>query len=280
MVSRNTWLVVGFGLAFGLAMSFGLRHHPFPLNYIPLVVVPIIAYFSYKSHARRTHTFSTRHAIEVLDEEPLDASDFAERADVLSCYGFYESAVEDFRTALAMNPDEEFDADLTWYNLATTLQELDRDDEAMSILEKLCATEGHYQDIVLVFRGELLADKDPAEALKCFDKAIEVAPMAYENHFARLRFYIDTDRLDQAAEVIAWIPKNLKQHYQFYVYKLYELRGMLALKQGRFADAVRDLGWAIWNSPQEKEYYRLRADAHEALGNIDKAEKDRRKGAE
>jgi uncharacterized protein HemY len=69
----------------------------------------------------------------------------------------------------------------------------------------------------------------------------------------------------------------MKKDYRFFVDELYELRGRLALKQGRFADAVRDFGWAIWNGSSDATCYRLRSKAHEALGRLDKAEADRRK---
>ena len=59
--------------------------------------------------------------------------------------------------------------------------------------------------------------------------------------------------------------------------ELYELRGLLAMKRGHYADAIKELTVAIRHDSKAKEYYRLRSDALEALGNMDKAEKDRRK---
>jgi Flp pilus assembly protein TadD len=43
---------------------------------------------------------------------------------------------------------------------------------------------------------------------------------------------------------------------------------------------MKALTLAIRHNSREKEYYRLRADAHEALGNHDKAENDQRKAQE
>ena len=180
LYSWNVYLAVAFGLFIGLILAFGTMSFLFPINLIPLIVAPIIFYIGAKS-AIRPYIFDARKVVEILENEPHDASEYVSRADILADYEFYEAAVEDYQTALSMEPDEEFDADLTWFSLANALQELDRDDEALEIVQKLSSTKGNYQDIALTLQGTLLAEKDPAKALKCFDKAIEIEP----NNFNR-----------------------------------------------------------------------------------------------
>jgi tetratricopeptide (TPR) repeat protein len=161
-VSLWTWLSIGFGAVVGF---FIVGHHTFPANVLLLVIMVPILYVTFKA-SLRPYLFCVQHAIEILDKLPQVAFDYANRADVLGDYKFYEAAVEDYKTALAMNPDEDIDVDLTWYNLAYTLKELDRKDEALSIVEKLSTAEGHYQDLALKLRGKLLAEKDPVEGTK------------------------------------------------------------------------------------------------------------------
>jgi len=276
MLTRHACLAVGFGLALGCFIEYAWRGFQSPVYLVPLVVGPLFGYFGYRSWAKK-HFPNAEDIIASLEKEPQTASDYASRADTLSDYEFYEAAVDDYRTALAMPPDDDFDTDLTWFNLGYTLEQLDQDDEALAIVEKLCNTAGDYQDIALKLRGELLADKDPVEALKCFNKAIEIDPKNYDHHLARLRFYIDTDQFDRAAEAVTETTRLLKRVGYGLSEYVFELQGVLAMKQGRFADAVKALSLAIRQSPAEAKYYQLRSDAHEALGNIDKAEKDRRK---
>jgi len=278
VLTRHACLAVGFGLAVGIFLAFAWRGFPFPVYLVPLIVGPLFGYFGYRSWVKK-HFPNAEKIIASLEKEPQTASGYARRADILFDHKFYEAAVDDYRTALAMPPDDDFDVDFTWLNLAAVLQKLDRNDEALVIVEKLNSTPGKYRDLSLVVRGELLADKDPTEALKCFDKAIEIEPNGFVAHLARLRFYLCMDQLDRAAEAVTETTKLLKRlglektHYA----ELFELQGMLAMKEGRFADAVKALTWAIRQNPAVEKYYQLRSDAHEALRNIDKAEKDRRK---
>ena len=216
-------------------------------------------------------------ALKVLEKEPQSADDYVERAGILYSHKFYEAAVEDYRIALEMEPNN----DIAWYDLAETLwRELHRADEALPIVEKLGATAGDYQASALVFQGEILAKNDPAAALKCFDKAIKLEPNDPDHHLARLRFYLDTDRLTEAAEAIRETTKKLNQRANGPCSELYELRALLAMKQGRTADAVKELNVAIRFCRSEAKYYRLRSDAHEALGNLEKANADQRKAQE
>jgi tetratricopeptide (TPR) repeat protein len=233
----------------------------------------IFGFFYVCWEVQRRYLSCPRKILEAFEKEPQDAADYAARAGCLYDYEFYEAAAEDYRTSLEMEPNN----DLAWYDLAETLwRDLHRGDEALPIVEKLGKTEGDYQASALVFHGEILAETDPKTAQKCFDKAVELEPNDFDHHLARLRFYFDADRLDYAADAVA----EIKQQRFPQCTELCELRGVLAMKQGRPADAVKELTQAIRFDPTEEKYYRLRSDAHETLGNHDKADADRQKAEE
>ena len=225
---------------------------------------------------RRLYTYPM-NALKVFETEPQGADDYIERAGILYGYKFYEAAVDDYRTALKMEPDN----DLAWYDLAETLwRELRRSDEALPIVEKLGGRESDYQASALVFQGEILAEQDPEAAIKCFDQAIDIEPDDFDHQLARLRFYVDTDRLDQATEAIVAVAKVQRKGWFHQCATFSELCGVMALKQGRPADAVKELGKAIRLDSSKAEYYHIRSDAHAALGDHDKADADRRKAQE
>ena len=272
--SRYTLLAIGFGLAIAVPISMLGTMLKFPFNLFPYVFL-VIGYAGIKQYARVQILLPAEFTKQSIENEPQDASDYSERAGTLYAYGFYEAAVEDYRSALEMEPDSDQD----WLDLAESLWELGQKDEAQSIVEKMSAAEGDYQGLALVLQGKFLAEEDPAAALKCFDKGIEIEPDYSYHRLSRIRFFLGRDRLGETAEAIEETTKVLKKqrHYQYHCAEIYEFRGTLALKQGRFTDAVRDFGWAIWNRSSEAEYHRLRGDAHEALGNLAKADADRKK---
>ena len=268
---------IGFGIITGIVGSL-ITARFFPVNLVLLLVIPIVAYITTKRHVRQHILHYANDAIKALSEEPQDDRDYWCRADILSSYGFHEAAVDDYRLALEIEPNEELNSDI-WYDLAHTLWELRRRDEALPIVEKLIAKKGDYHGLALVLQGKILAEEDPAAALKCFDKAIEIEPKYFYHRLSRIRFFLDLDRLDEAAEMIEQTAKMLKwQGNVPHIYaEFYEFCGELALKQGRFADAVREFTIAIRWCSSEAKYYRLRGDAHEALGDFAKAEADRSK---
>ena len=239
-----------------------------------VLLAPFFFYFGVKKCFEK-YLAPVRAMIMSLETEPQTAEDYVNRAHAFEVHDFHEAAAEDYRNALAIEPD----IDYLWYSLAEVLWlELHQEDEALSIVEKLSKTDGDFQAEAFSLQGRILAEKDPAAALNCFDKAIEIEPHDYEHHLLRLRVYIDTEQFDRAVEAIKETTNLLKRHNGINRYStLYELRGLFAMKQNRFADAVKELTVAIRHCSTATEHYRLRSDAYEALGYIDKAEADRRK---
>ena len=272
-----TLLGIGSGIIAGIVSSL-IMVHWFPFNFILLLVFPIIAYLSARSYVRDNILYHPLEAVKILGKEPQDENDYWFRAEILSSYGFREAAVEDYRKALEIEPDEELNEYIR-LDLAETLWELHRRDEALPIAEQLSTKEGHYQGLALVLQGKILAEEDSAMALKCFDRAIEIEPKYFQHRLSKIRFFLDLNRLDEAAEVIEQTAKMLKWqgNYPALYAEFYELGGELALKRGRFADAVREFTIAIRWCSSETKYYRSRSEAHDALGNLAKADADRRK---
>jgi len=276
-VRLYTLFGIGGGIFSGIISSLTMVRL-FPFNLLLLPVFPIIAYIGVKRHVRAHFLFDILEAIKALGEEPEDEHDYWFRADILSSCGFHEAAVDDYRSALEVAPDEEQN-DFIWHDLAVSLWELRRRDEALPIAEKVSTKEGNYQAEALILQGKILAEDNPAAALQCFDKAIEIDPKDFYHRLSRCRFFLDADRLDEAHRAIVETACTLKEqgNYQYLRAELYEFHGELALRQERFADAVREFTVAIRWCSSEAKYYRLRSAAHEALGNHDKADADRRK---
>jgi tetratricopeptide (TPR) repeat protein len=202
-----TLVGIGCGIFAGIVGSLVMARL-FPFNFVLVIVFPIVAYIAAKRHVKQHILHYADEAVKILDKEPQDDRDYWDRADILSSYGFHEAAVDDYRSALEIESDEELNGDI-WYDLAVTLWELRRRDEALPIAEKLSVKEGDYQGLALALQGKILAEDDPTAALKCFDKAIEIEPKYFYHRLSRIRFFLDGNRLDEAADAIEKTEKML-----------------------------------------------------------------------
>ena len=123
----------------------------------------LIAYFLSRQKLAELYS-PCFQVLNAFEKEPQDADDYVVRARCFHNYKFYEAAIEDYRTALAMEPND----DIAWYELAAILwRDLHRADEALPIIEKLSEAEGDYQGLAIVFHREILADKDPVALCAC-----------------------------------------------------------------------------------------------------------------
>lgn len=106
----------------------------------------------------------------------------------------YVAAIRDFQAALELAPER--NEYLVW--VAACYQELGNTDEAIAVYDRLLEQDpgnsGHWVD-----RGTLLFEKDPVEALKDFDQAIEIDghPLAYNN---RAFLYLQEGKYDDAID--------------------------------------------------------------------------------
>ena len=275
--NRYVMLIVIVAIVASIPFSLGFAWViPFPFNLVLCLIIPILVYINCKRHFRDCYLAQYEFTLQSLTKEPQSAEDYSDRAEALASYGFHESAVEDYRKALEM----ESNTVQNWLDLAETLWKIQQRDEALAIVEKWSEVEGDYQGLALVLQGNILTEEAPETALKCFDKAIEIEPNDSYCHLARLRFCLEQNQLDTAAAAIDETTKVLKKGGYYYVSEIYELRGMLAMKQGNLNDAVKEFNKAIRLESSEGRYYRLRSEAHDALGNLAKADADRRKADE
>ena len=132
--SGYAWLSTVIMVVICLFVLRSYPKFPFPTP-IALFCMPIIAYVGVIVY-RWGDYVRAQVPIVFLKKEPRIASDYANRAGTLYGLKFYEAAVDDYRTALAMPPDDSFDVDSTWINLASVIQKLDRDDEALGNIDK------------------------------------------------------------------------------------------------------------------------------------------------
>lgn len=271
------WLGLGSIVLFSIPFACISRFQfPFTLFSVAFPVAFILFYvFRAKKDLRRTFWQEYyEDGLRALENEPQSADDHVVRARVLSDLGFHEAALPDTRKALDMEPDNAVYLDdmvqVLWFQM--------KDGErALPYVEKLCKIQSDDQADAFMYRGEILAKTDPDAALKSFDRAIEIAPDDSDYPLARLRFFIETGQWERAADYLPEVEAAVKREGPYGRESLLELRAKLALEQGEPKTAVKLATQAIRLSPQNKELYTLRAEAHNALGEYGKAEADRDK---
>ncbi len=270
-------LVYCLGLAgmvlFSIPFAWAARFQ-FPFAYFPVVII-LFGAFRAKKELRRT--FRQDHyedELRALEHEPQNADDHIVRARVLSGLDFPEAALPDIRKALDMEPNNAVYRDdmvrVLWFQM--------KDGErALPYVEKLCEIQGDDQADAFMYHGEILTKADPDAALKSFDRAIEIDPDDSVYPLARLRFFIETGQLDKATDYLPEVAAAVKRAGSYGQGTLLELQAKLAFEQGDAKTAVKLVSQAIRLSPQNKEFYTLRADAYHLLGEYGKAEADREK---
>ena len=125
-------------------------------------------------------------------------------------------------------------------------------------------------------RGMALTDLGRhTEALGDLNRALEVRPGAVAERQFRAIAYLALGRLKQAQSDIAVLlvhePDNALPH---------RLQGELWLKREEFKRALVSLDRALTINPKDAQAYRLRANAHQQLGQAAKAHADRVKTCE
>lgn len=247
----------------------------FPFAYIPVIFL-LVGIFRSKSELRKTFRQDYyEDELKYLEKEPETADDYYSRGHTLNNLEFHEAAVEDYRKAIEMEPNDQY----FLIAIITTLWgELERGEEALPYVEQLTQMENDndYKADAFMYRGRILAKTDPEAALKSFDKAIEIDPDDSDYPLAKMRFLIDAGRLDAATDYLPEVEKAVKEERAYGQWPINEIRSRLALKQGNPADAVAFASKALRHVPRS-DLYLLRAEAYDALGQIDKADADRRK---
>ncbi|MDR3109252.1 MAG: hypothetical protein LBU65_06135 [Planctomycetaceae bacterium] len=272
-------LFVTFVFMFFFAGWLALWGLPKYMYWGMVIVTPIAFYFIARPNLQVVLWQKYyENQLELLRKEwfkrPQTAADYVERAKILSDLDYHEAAVEDLRNALEMEPDNPDYWDeivgILWY-------EMYKGEELLPYVERISEIEGDNQAEAFMIRGQILTTTAPESALASFDKAIEIDPDDMDYRLARLRFFVDTNRLRDAAVVVDEMSKEIQKSY-FVSEKaeFAELQGIIAMKQKDPETAVKHFSNAIRFWKNDK-YYTLRAEAHDAIGDTTKANADRQK---
>lgn len=265
------WCGITGMVLFCFYFAFVMRlHWPF---LVFAIAFPVFVLFRFKKDLRR-YFYLYENELAALETTPETADDYSVRARILSDWVFPEAAVADYRKALEIDPGN----DMFRYELAITLWLQMKDGEAaLPYFEQLAQSEGDNQADALMYRGQILAKSDPEAALASFEKAVEIEPDDSDYHLARLRFYLETNRIDAAEAAMAETVKVIKKEKIPEPAEFFELQGLLAMRRSNPALAVKHWTKAIQRLPEEESYYRLRSEAYDALNDFSRANADREK---
>lgn len=267
------WAGLAAMVAFCIMFAFAARFR-FPFAFFPVIIL-LIGIFRFKSELRKMFWQDYyENELKYLEKEPESGDDYYARGHTLDNLGFYEAAVEDYRKAVERDPDDIY----FLYSIISTLwDELNNGEEALPYVERLMKIEGDYQADAFMYHGRILAKTDPEAALQSFDKAVQLDPDESDYALAKLRFLIENDRLDKAAEFMEQVAETVKREGGHDRDELLGLQALSALKLGDAEEAVKLVSQALKLAPDDKDFYRLRSEAYDALGKYDKADADRRK---
>lgn len=198
---------------------------------------------------------------------PYHPSPHSNRAYIYRERGEYEIALAGFQEAMSLAPEN------SNYirGAGTVLMRMKRYDEAMEHLNRALelAPEddqaSYYADRALCYAKIWELDL----ALADYDKAIELDPTVYVYYHNKALAFHNNEKYVQA---VGWYTKALECENKDD--KTYYLRGLAQSKLGNYEEAVDDYTAAIAISA-ESDYYKERAAAYEALGEVDKARDDR-----
>ncbi len=266
--------VLCVGIVFTLVFVFFLfisRPTP-PLFYVLYLVFGILAYFGLRHHLLKLLNPAIEERLKILETEPETAQEFADRADLFAEYAQPEAAESDYRAALLLAPQEGG----IRVKLALLLWRTSRADEALLFLEQILPIGGDEQGRAYFLHGTILQFSDLAKAEQSFNRAIEIDPDNIEFLLGRATFFEFADRDDEAAADLQEASKQLRNIGLSDTGEVCQVRGKLKLKQGDAAGAVKEFSRAIRVDPDgAPNYFLLRAQAYEVLGNLREAENDR-----
>lgn len=241
--------------------------------------------------AKRLEAYS--RAIEAY---PEDAAAYWRRGGLLYARGRLDDSLRDYDAGVALDPDEpELRRDR-----ARLLLELERPADAIrdldAVLEGIPEWAFVYAeradaklhagdvdgagrdaaralelddeiDLAWSFRGEVaLLRGDAAEALSCFDRALEGAPEDGGFRALRCAALVRLGRLDEAeADLVQCEEEGFVPHV------CEELRSELSLSRGDAEEALRAADRAVELEPDRADPYAVRADAKRGLGDLEGA---------
>ena len=273
LIQRYSFLSTGFAIV-GCGMAIARWQLILPLSLAVMVVIPVAVYFLSKRYLTNILGQHYLDALKTLARAPETADDYAERADIFAGQDMLDEATEDFETALKLEPDNEY----ILYDYANMLWRQKKDGTAaLPWVEKLAKIMNDNQGEAYCMKGEILGQTDLQAGLKWIDKALEIDDDA-EWTVAKVRLLLQHEAWDRIDEAIDEATKHLKTE-DWRLAELFKLQGQLAMTRGGYKEAVEFFTRAFKciDDDDYPELFLRRAEAYDALGNIDKADADRRK---
>lgn len=260
------------------ALSFFLLRSFSPWMLIAYLIFSIFIFLRIRFDLRWNHLLDYyEQGLKNLDKPPENAEDYAGRGWIFEDLGFYEAAAENFRNALELEPENE---DYLAGIIAALWDHTPDRGKLLPYLNRLIEIGVEEKAFAYMRRGQLLAESDPESALNDFDRAIELEPEDSEYSLAKLRFFIETDHLEDAADFLPEAVEAVEKEGGYEKEVLYELQARFALKSGDAESVVKLASQSLKIVPKNKNVLLLRGEAYESLSQFEKADADRRKAAE
>jgi tetratricopeptide (TPR) repeat protein len=194
------------------------------------------------------------------------------RAVAYATIGQLEKAEADYGTAIALEPDytRAYQNRLALYEQQGNLVGMAADYAALARLDAANRADHRYQQGVLLLRLE-----DTTAALRAFDAAIEADPQHADARYERARLRFAAGQLEAARADLDYAlrisPRAANVHYA---------HGLLAHASGETARAISDFTQAISLRPAYVEALIARAAAYRDSGDSDAARADLRRARE
>ena len=263
---------IASALFLSLCIFCGIMYHKVTIFYAMFGVIFIfIAVYIIASNTKKP----LRQSLEILDKPPVTADDFMLRGHVFLEFYHAQAASIDFAQAMKLDPDEPANTFL----YASSLNLLNRSDEALQILESLLMKENPNKAAAYFLKGSILKKDDPTIALECVEKAIELEPDDLNYRLEKVRLLLEAGKYAEAekafTELTPLVQNEMKRGNE--PPEFHELGGRISVKQNRYSEALASFNRAVKLDPFIPEYYEHRAEVYEKLAQPSKAESDRAK---
>lgn len=217
-------------------------------------------------HPNREHLYkpdkASKYYTDAIQNDPENAQLYVERGKAYEGLREYDLAIQDFNTAMKLNPQDSYFYYYLSYRQYEHLGELEKALEDMKQCINLSPNQYMYEP-VLARLYEKLGKRD--SAISVLNQGVEIFPTSVSAYLKRAEFYEEIGYLEDAlSDITQAINMADKEAMRFvYLHK----RAKIYVRIGRFDEALRDCNECITNDPKEWTHYRVRSEIYDALGN-------------
>ncbi|ONH31429.1 hypothetical protein BL253_09315 [Pseudofrankia asymbiotica] len=180
-----------------------------------------------------------------------------------------EKALAGFEQAVRADPTHA----PAWFNLAVTLDDLGRPDDALTALDRYLALRPQLPDGHLR-RAQVLTRQDrPAAALVSFDRAVQVDPRCWPAHLGRAGVLADVGRHTEALAALGRVSRSVADPRLWAGGQ--QIRARCLLRLGQPDGALVAVDEALRTLPLDVAAHSLRADILSALNRPEDAHEAR-----